>query len=420
VPLPPVPPRPTAPAAPGAVGAKAPEPATAPKAAETPAPKSAETPVRKAEPVSLTPEVQAKIGALESDIEQLTKILQKKIEWSSLIDEAISNKKTSVELTTIDGAKNNLDLSTQDAIDKAKNAVSSYYHFAPEQIVVLRAQVKTLSETPATAVPEPDVVLRPAEPPTPADTTPTPASRPAEPPVPAEPPPAAAAPNPRVAPVDAMPAATVAGEVVTFDRFIANFESNLKKLKEGGVLKLGDTTITRTSGDYVLKAANAEPIKFPAARDGLNDLKRYIATNIAPDQMVRTSLSKDFNRTVESAANKEIQTGGRTYRINKVGTDQFDLEIKTADGGFRKISNDQLNALSDADANALIDSILGKGASGRFDSLFKNPFSAGNPMFDKVKDIKIKDMYGPEFLKKIPKKLIDWSVGDMWKELMKS
>ena len=77
----------------------------------------------------------------------------------------------------------------------------------------------------------------------------------------------------------------------------------------------------------------------------------------------------------------------------------------------------QFKALSEGEADALMNAILGKGTSGKFDSLFTNPFSPGNPMFDKVKNVKVKDMFGAEFLKKIPTKLRDWSVGNMWKEL---
>lgn len=81
------------------------------------------------------------------------------------------------------------------------------------------------------------------------------------------------------------------------------------------------------------------------------------------------------------------------------------------------MSEAQLKALSEGEADALMNAIFGKGTSGKFDSLFKNPFSAGHPMLEKVKNIKVKDMYGAEFLRKIPTKFYDWTIGSMVKEL---
>lgn len=52
--------------------------------------------------------------------------------------------------------------------------------------------------------------------------------------------------------------------------------------------------------------------------------------------------------------------------------------------------------------------------------MLKNPFSAENPMLARVKNIQIKDFYGAEMLKKIPKFLWKHTVGDIAKQLQHS
>lgn len=52
--------------------------------------------------------------------------------------------------------------------------------------------------------------------------------------------------------------------------------------------------------------------------------------------------------------------------------------------------------------------------------MLKNPFSATNPMLARVKNIQIKDFYGAEMLKKIPKFLWKHTVGEIAEQLKHS
>lgn len=149
-------------------------------------------------------------------------------------------------------------------------------------------------------------------------------------PAPATPEPAPATPEPlrAAAPAEAAPTGPAATATATFEKFFKNFESKLKKLKEGESVTLGDTTVTLKDGDYIFKSGTGESLKFPVSPDGLKALKRHIAENVAPDQMIKGSLAKDFNGTVETMVKKEIRIGDQTYRISKDDAGKFVLEKK--------------------------------------------------------------------------------------------
>jgi hypothetical protein len=60
----------------------------------------------------------------------------------------------------------------------------------------------------------------------------------------------------------------------------------------------------------------------------LESLKKQVAQTLTPDKILKNSLAKEFNSTLENVVKKEIVVGDKTFRVAKDDAGGFVLEKK--------------------------------------------------------------------------------------------